>query len=137
MKFIEDEPDLPAQINIVSTIDVIFAILAFFIISSLFLSRNEGLPVNLPQADRAEIQDVTPVAITVTADSTIRVGDTVVDLEALQREVLRALELANTDLVVLNADASIRHGLAISIIDRLRSLDHVRLAIATQSEATP
>jgi biopolymer transport protein ExbD len=137
MKFIEDEPDLPAQINIVSTIDVIFAILAFFIISSLFLSRNEGLPVNLPQADRAEIQDVTPVAITVTADSTIRVGDTVVDLDALQREVLRALELANTDLVVLNADASIRHGLAIAIIDRLRSLDHVRLAIATQSEATP
>lgn len=137
MKFIEDEPDLPAQINIVSTIDVIFAILAFFIISSLFLSRNEGLPVNLPQADRAEIQDVTPVAITVTADSTIRVGDTVVDLDALQREVLRALERGNTDLVVLNADASIRHGLAIAIIDRLRSLEHVRLAIATQSEATP
>ncbi|TAF56791.1 MAG: biopolymer transporter ExbD [Oscillatoriales cyanobacterium] len=137
MKFIEDEPDLPAQINIVSMIDVIFTILAFFIISSLFLSRNEGLPVNLPQADRAEIQEATPVAITVTADSTIWVGNTVVDLDALQTEVRRATELADTDLVVLNADASIRHGLAIAIIDRLRSLDHVRLAIATQSETTP
>jgi biopolymer transport protein ExbD len=137
MKFIEDEPDLPAQINIVSTIDVIFAILAFFIISSLFLSRNEGLPVNLPQADRAEIQEAAPVAITVTADSAIFVGDEVVELDDLQNAVLRALDLANTDLVVLNADASIRHGLAIAIIDRLRSLDNVRLAIATQSEPTP
>jgi biopolymer transport protein ExbD len=137
MRFIEDEPDLPAQINIVSTIDVIFAILAFFIISSLFLSRNEGLPVNLPQADRAEIQDAAPVAITVTADSEIFVGDQAIALDDLQATVLRALETADTDVVVLNADASIRHGLAIAIIDRLRSLDHVRLAIATQPETTP
>ncbi|NJN61461.1 MAG: biopolymer transporter ExbD [Coleofasciculaceae cyanobacterium RL_1_1] len=137
MKFIEDEPDVPAQINIVSTIDVIFAILAFFIISSLFLSRNEGLPVNLPEADQSEIQTTEPVAITVTADSTIFVGNELVELEDLPTEVLRAAAMANTDLVVLNADASIRHGLAIAIIDRLRSLENIRLAIATQSEPTP
>jgi biopolymer transport protein ExbD len=137
MKFIEDEPDVPAQINIVSTIDVIFAILAFFIISSLFLSRNEGLPVNLPAANQSEIQATEPVAITVTADSTIFVGSEMVELEDLQTEVLRAVAMANTDLVVLNADASIRHGLAIAIIDQLRSLENIRLAIATQSEPTP
>ncbi|MEY2914612.1 MAG: hypothetical protein RLZZ184_3921, partial [Cyanobacteriota bacterium] len=40
-----DEPDIPAQINIVPMIDVIFAILTFFIMSTLFLNRSEGLPV--------------------------------------------------------------------------------------------
>jgi biopolymer transport protein ExbD len=38
-----DEPEMAVQINIVPMIDVIFAILTFFIMSSLFLSRVEGL----------------------------------------------------------------------------------------------
>lgn len=137
MRFIEDEPDLPAQINLVSMIDVIFAILAFFIISSLFLSRNEGLPVNLPQADRAEIEDTVPVVITVTASSEIFVSGQAIELDDLPAAVSEALNVAKTNVVMLNADASIRHGLAIAIIDRLQSLDNVRLAIATQSEVTP
>ena len=49
-----DEPELPAQINIVPMIDVIFAILTFFIMSTLYLHRSEGLPVNLPQAATAK-----------------------------------------------------------------------------------
>lgn len=137
MRFIEDEPDLPAQINLVSMIDVIFAILAFFIISSLFLSRNEGLPVNLPQADRAEIEDTVPVVITVTASSEIFVSGQAIELDDLPAAVSEALNVAKTNVVMLNADASIRHGLAIAIIDLLQSLDNVRLAIATQSEVTP
>lgn len=43
-----EEPDLPPRINIVPMIDVIFAILVFFMVSSLSLTRSEGLPVNLP-----------------------------------------------------------------------------------------
>lgn len=39
---LQDEPDIPAQINIVPMIDVIFAILTFFIMSTLFLTRSEG-----------------------------------------------------------------------------------------------
>ncbi|HEY9301689.1 MAG TPA: biopolymer transporter ExbD, partial [Phormidium sp.] len=45
-----DEPDSIPQINIVPLIDVTFAILTFFIVSSLSLSKSEGLPVNLPKA---------------------------------------------------------------------------------------
>jgi len=48
-----DEPELPTQINIVPMIDVIFAILTFFIISTLYLTRSQGLPVNLPSAKTA------------------------------------------------------------------------------------
>ncbi len=48
-----DEPDMPSQINIVPMIDVIFAILTFFIMSTLYLTRSEGLPVNLPTASSA------------------------------------------------------------------------------------
>lgn len=51
-----DEADIPPQINIVPMIDVIFAILTFFIMSTLFLGRFEGLAVSLPQAQTAKPQ---------------------------------------------------------------------------------
>ena len=38
------------QINILPMIDVIFVILSFFIVSSLYLVRLEIIPVNLPNA---------------------------------------------------------------------------------------
>ena len=60
-----DEPDLPAQINIVPMIDVIFAILTFFIVATLFLNKSEGLPVNLPKASTAKPQLSTKVTVSI------------------------------------------------------------------------
>jgi biopolymer transport protein ExbD len=135
MKLLNDDVDVPAQINIVSAIDVIFAILAFFIISSLFLSRNEGLPVNLPQAQQSEIQQDTRITVSVTAEGEIRVNDEVVTLETLPESVARVMEASDSTLVVLNADESISHGQAIAVMDRLRQIPNLRMAIATTSQS--
>lgn len=135
MKLLNDDVDIPAQINIVSAIDVIFAILAFFIISSLFLSRNEGLPVNLPQAQSSEIQQETRITVSMTADGEIQVNEEVVTLEALQEEVAQVMQASDSTLVVLNADESIAHGQAIAVMDRLRQIPDLRMAIATTSKA--
>lgn len=51
MQIHDNDLDDGFEINILPMIDVIFAILAFFIVSTLFLTRTEGLPVNLPEAD--------------------------------------------------------------------------------------
>jgi len=58
-----EEPDLPPRINILPMIDVIFAILVFFIFSSLYLTRSEGLPVNLPRATTAEVQKTKQITV--------------------------------------------------------------------------
>ncbi|MCC5897209.1 MAG: biopolymer transporter ExbD [Phormidium sp. BM_Day4_Bin.17] len=133
MKLLDDDPDIPAQINIVSAIDVIFAILAFFIISSLFLTRNEGLPVNLPQAQSSQVQQETRITVSVTAEGEIRVDEDGVTLEALQDRVRQQMAEVDTTLVVLNADEAIPHGQVIAIMDRLRQIENLRMAIATQS----
>ena len=65
MRFLDDEPDIPPQINIVPMIDVIFSILAFFIVSSLFLTRSEGLDVNLPQASTSQLQRTEQITVTI------------------------------------------------------------------------
>ena len=56
------------EINILPMIDVIFSILAFFIISSLFLTRSPGLPVDLPSAQTAEPKQSIQLNITIERD---------------------------------------------------------------------
>lgn len=130
-----DEPDIPPQINIVPMIDVIFAILAFFIISTLFLTKSEGLPVNLPNAKNT-VRTKTNQRITVTIDAVgqITLEQQPVSLDSLENSI-RATVVANQNpLVIINADVAVNHGQVIAVMDRLRGIDGVRMAIATSSK---
>lgn len=127
-----EEPDLPPQINIVPMIDVIFAILTFFILSSLFLTRLEGIPVNLPKAGTAEQQTAEPLTITIDPEGNISLNRQSTNLDEITQQ-MRRLVLANGEqLVVVNADKKVSHGRVIEIMDRLRQIEGVKLAIATE-----
>lgn len=130
---LQDEPDIPAQINIVPMIDVIFAILTFFIMSTLFLTRQEGLPVNLPQAATSQQSQVpTKITVTVESDGEISLNKKPTTVEALTEQV-RALVGSNPEaIVVINADRKVEHGDIVTVMDQVRQVKGARLAIATQ-----
>ncbi|MBD2166392.1 biopolymer transporter ExbD [Calothrix membranacea FACHB-236] len=128
-----DEPDLPAQINIVPMIDVIFAILTFFIMSTLFLTRSEGLPVNLPKAASAQQQASSePINVTVDATGKISVNRKQVDLNVLSAQVRTLMGDKQEALVIINADERVNHGQVVAVMDNLRQVQGAKLAIATQ-----
>ena len=127
-----DEPEIPAQINIVPMIDVIFAILTFFIMSTLFLTRSEGLPVNLPKAATAKAQASTKITITISPQGQIALNRQPVQLGALEGEVRELIQPNQDALVILNADEAVQHGQVVQVMDRLRKIPGARLAIATQ-----
>ncbi|BAY79150.1 Biopolymer transporter ExbD [Nostoc sp. DSM 114161] len=130
---LQDEPDIPAQINIVPMIDVIFAILTFFIMSTLFLTRSEGLPVNLPKAATAKQQQV-PSKITITVDEqgVVSLNRKPIAVDDLTQQV-RSLIGSNSEmLVIINADEKVGHGKVVAVMDRVREVPGAKLAIATQ-----
>jgi biopolymer transport protein ExbD len=128
-----DEPDLPPQINIVPMIDVIFAILAFFIISTMFLTKQQGLPVSLPNAITTQPQ-VSSESITVTVDSQgkINLNRQPVTLDGLQAEVQTLIGSQQQVLVMVQADKQVTHGTVVAVMDRLRQVRGAQLAIATE-----
>ncbi|NJO77064.1 MAG: biopolymer transporter ExbD [Cyanobacteria bacterium RM1_2_2] len=127
-----NEPEPPFQINIVPMIDVIFAILTFFIMSTLFLTRSEGLPVNLPEASTSEAQAPEQLVVTIDQAGTLALNRQPIQLEALISEVQSRALTNQQPVVVINADKAVSHGQVIAVMDRLRSIEGVRLAIATQ-----
>jgi biopolymer transport protein ExbD len=128
-----DEADIPAQINILPMIDVIFAILTFFIMSTLFLTRSEGLPVNLPTASTATPQQL-PTRITITVDEkgTISVNRQPSNITSLIEQIRSNMGSDSEALVIINADEQVGHGQVVAIMDQVRQVKGAKLAISTQ-----
>ncbi|MEG5059169.1 biopolymer transporter ExbD [Microcoleus sp. A2-C5] len=127
-----DEPDNIAQINIVPMIDVVFAILTFLIISSLSLSKSEGLPVNLPKASTSQTQEApSKITITIEESGKLMVDKKPVNLDQIESAVRQVMGSNQTSLIILNADKSVNHGSVVEVMDRLRRIKGAKLGIAT------
>ena len=132
-----EEQEDAFHINIVPMIDVIFAILAFFILSSLFLTRAEGLPVNLPKAVTAEQQQQADFTVTINDQGEIFLNRQSVQLEDLETAVQTQLEPGQQALITINADEQINHGRVVAVMDELRTIEGARLGIATRPDDSP
>lgn len=130
--YVPEEPDDEFELNIIPMIDVIFAILTFFIISSLFLTRSESLPVNLPKADKSEQQARTRITVTVEASGDIALNREAISLESLQSGVRDLIGKTQESVIVINADKAVEHGRVIAVMDELRAIEGAALGIATE-----
>jgi biopolymer transport protein ExbD len=131
----EDLLDRPMEIkNVVPLLDVLFALLTFFVLSSLFLNRTEGLPVSLPKAQSGTMQK-TPARATISVNEKTEVflNKQKIGITEVSDRVKQLLEPNQDLVVVLNADRTVQHGDIIQIMDQLRQIPRVKMAIATKS----
>lgn len=125
-----DEGDRPLSINLVPMIDVIFSILAFFILSTLFLVPSAGLDVNLPEAITAKSQADNALTIGVDQAGIISFQEQTITLENLAAAIQAEMG-ENQKLVVIRADEEVNHGRVVEVMDQLRQIAGIKLAIAT------
>lgn len=123
------------RIEIIPMIDTMFFLLVFFMLSSLALTRLNGLPVNLPQASNAARQTPAPLTITIDKTRRIYVNNLLVSFEALESALVEKAGGAKVDMsaatVIINADASVPHGDVVRCIDGAREVGIAKFAIAT------
>ena len=127
-----EEADLPPKLNLVPMIDVIFAILVFFMVSSLYLTRSEGLPVNLPRAKTAEVQKNQQITVSIDRDGKLTLDSEPAQLDQLQTQIKELIKTESTAIVIVNADKDVAHGDVVDVIDQLRQIPQVQLAIAAK-----
>ncbi|XHX77098.1 MAG: ExbD/TolR family protein [Stenomitos frigidus ULC029] len=130
-----EEPDTAPQLNIVPMIDVIFALLTFFILSTLSLTRSEGLPVNLPRAATAQSQSSSQIVVTLNQQGQLTLNRQSAQLGDLKPRIQALMGKNPNAVVVINADERVNHGQVIAVMDRLRLIPGVKLAIAAQRPA--
>ncbi|MEO1392340.1 MAG: biopolymer transporter ExbD [Cyanobacteria bacterium J06634_5] len=135
MQIIDNEAEEPLSINILPMIDVIFAILAFFIISTLFLTRAEGFSVDLPEAETSQSQQEAVITVTIEENGNISIDEEPIALSDLTDTVRRQMGSSAEGLVTVQADETIDYGQVIAVMDQLRKVEGASLGMATQQPA--
>lgn len=123
----EDEPDL--RIDIVPAVDVIFSILALTIVASATLSRIDGLPVSLPRASQTEPESLPDRVVTIAVTGELQLDGAVINLDGL----VTALDQGDRQRVMVRADERVPHGQVVAVLDRLRQVEGVELAIGVEA----
>ena len=118
------------RIEIIPMIDVMFFLLATFMLASLSMQNLHSLPVDLPRGHAAPIQAKTPVALTITHDSRIFLDKTPVNLDGLAAALKTMLPSADASVIVA-ADSSAPNGITVQAMLKAReaSAQHFLIAV--------
>lgn len=128
-------PRKHARIEIVPLIDIMFFLLATFVMVSLSMVKNRGIPVILPAASTSSAQDHKDhVTVSIAETGQLYLDKLELSQEQLVTE-LRALHKANAELrVFIRGDESARLGLAIAVLDETRKLGITKVAFETRAK---
>ena len=122
------------SINILPMIDIIFAILSFFIISSLYLTKIDSIKVNLPKSSTAVRDQNKPQIITVDTNEKIYFNSNEISLKNISSLIRTKIENIEEPIVILRADTSVKHGLIVSLLDELRKIENLKIGISTDKK---
>jgi biopolymer transport protein ExbD len=125
-----------ARIEIIPLIDIMFFLLATFVMVSLSMVKNQGIPVRLPAAATGQPEERRDAAtVSVSATGQVYLDKEEITLDALASR-LAQLKAANAELrVFINGDEDARLGLAIEVLDTTRKTGITKVAFETRPKS--
>ena len=132
--YFKEKNETADSINILPMIDIIFAILSFFIISSLFLTRIDSIKVNLPKSSTAVREQNKPQIITVDSNERIYFNSNEISLKNIDTIIRTNIENLEEPIVILRADTSVKHGVIVNLLDELRKIENLKVGISTEKQ---
>ncbi len=123
-----------ARIEIIPLIDIIFFLLATFVMVSLSMVQNQGISVNLPTAATSTAQEHQAiVTLTVNDKGDIYLDKEMVAFDAMSAR-LKQMKAKEPGLkVLINGDEKADFGKAIAILDEVRRLGISKVSIRTKT----
>lgn len=124
--------DKKPSIQISPMIDMVFLLLIFFIVCTMYMTQQKGVPVELPEGP-GQLQQKAQVEVTLPRDGTIWFQDHQVTLEELLREGAAAARENPRQTVNLRADKEVSYGRVMGIMGELKraGLEDFSLSVST------
>ena len=119
------------RIEIIPMIDVMFFLLATFMLASISMQQLNSVKVDLPQGAAAPMQAQTRVTLTVTPDSKLFLNKTAVTLDSLAPTLKILLDAADPSVIVA-ADSAAPNGIIVQAMIKAREAGAKHFLIAVQ-----
>ena len=120
------------RIEIIPMIDTMFFLLVFFMIATLSMTMQHGMPVNLPEASSTTDKVTEPVSLTITENEDVYYNKELISIDELRTRLLGLIQTTADPTIVINADEHVEHGLVINVMDIVRLTGIHNMAIATK-----
>ena len=139
MKILSPLPHKKARLEIIPLIDIMFFLLASFMLVSLTMTKQRTVSVNLPAAASSQT-NLKPdtISLALNASGQVFFEKQAIALEALEAMLKERLAV-NKDLpVYLSGDAATPHGAMVAVLDYVRRCGVTKVAFNVKTvEAAP
>jgi biopolymer transport protein ExbD len=125
------EPEEEAAIDMTPMLDIVFIMLIFFIVTTVFV-KEAGIEVNKPDASRAILHKNANIFIAVTEDGDVWLDKRQVSADSVRANIERLLTEQPTDYVIIQSDVKAKHGLVVEIMDAVKAAGVDRVSVAAR-----
>lgn len=127
-----------ARIEIIPLIDVIFFLLATFVLFTLSLNRIQSVPVDLPVAappkDKPTVDDT--VTIQVSADSSLFWNREPMEMSDLESRITAYKSQSEDPRLLIAGDEKARFGATVQVLDIIRKAGIEKFSVETRTRPT-
>jgi biopolymer transport protein ExbD len=128
-----------ARIEIIPLIDVIFFLLATFVLFTLSLNSIRSVPVDLPVAAPPPPPGTVPpeiVTIQVSGDGAIFWNRELIDMGEVPARIAHYKTQTDDPRILLTGDEKARFGLSVQVLDEVRKAGITKFSVETRTRAT-
>ncbi len=123
------------NVDLTPLIDVVFQLVIFFMISSVF-NTAPGITLDLPESATSENVEITELRLTVISEDEIYVNKDLCDLNTLEEtiQLVRERDGIEDPVVVLDGEKNIPYQLMIEMLDALRKQGYDGVNLVTSEK---
>ena len=126
--FVKKKP----RIEIIPMIDTMFFLLVFFMIATLAMTIQHGMPVTLPTAESSTDKIAEHVSLTLTREGRLYYNKEAITLQELEMRLANLRQSSSDPSLLINADEQVPHGRVIKVMDLIRLSGITSMSIATK-----
>lgn len=123
------------RLMVIPMIDIIFFLLVFFMMSTLYMVEQKTISVQLPQASSPMVNREQSIPITILANGKILFEKEEVPGGLLEKRAKAAMQRNPDAVFVLRSDERAEYRYVVEVLDALKMAGASRLAIATERKA--
>ena len=121
------------EVMIIPMIDIMFFLLVFFMLSTLYMVDLKTIPVNMPKVENAQTQTNVNYLVTIKSDGSLYLEDRPIDEETLIQNAKVQLSQNPNFAVVVRADEDIDYGKIMQLLDKFKGAGITKFGLATDT----
>lgn len=126
-KPVEDPPAMMLS----PMIDMMFMMLVFFIVSTMYMSDIQTIPIRLPKAANSQTVSNSSFAVTIKADGQLYLDDKPTDINLIVANAQMESKRDSSFSVIIRAEKTAEYQRVIELMDKLKGAGVTRFGLAT------